>query len=889
MKRLISLASSIALAATTLLSGMSLTVNAADVIKVACVGDSITAGQTDYNYPKYLQAMLGNEYEVTNFGKGGAAVRKVLENVDGNGDGVINEGGEYFWYDSKQYTSSLTYDADIVFVMMGTNDALFSNFAYIDDYYKTDYKAMIQPYIDAGSEVILATSPYAYSIFLSDTDNLNVYIRQLQFEIAEEMGLEIIDVNTATANRSESFPDGLHGNASGYMLIAQTFYEQVFDGTVYTFTANTGDAATITLETTNSDFGDYVFKADDTGLGTIPVLPGTYNAEVKCGVYQTTVDGIVVAKDTEVTFTYDEGSVNYALSATVTADSENAYVATNAKDGDEGTRWQAASQGTTEDPSWLRLDFGSATVFDSVIIIWETARASVDGYVLEISDDGKNWTTVTETERTRDDDTDTILFDAVTARYLRVYCTVLDNTKYTGPSIYEIEVYNVRSYSELTVAQLTLENALNRAAALSESDYTAATWATLAAAVSAGKTVSESGSETASDYTRAAAAISTAIDSLESNAEGVLNSAVSAAGNVVRYRYTPASLAVLDGYLAEAKTYEGATVDAATSEKMMTCADNINAAIAALVTNNLAAGKDVIIPSSEQSGHSDSYINDGSFTTRWASGGDSSTTPEHITVDFGSEITVDVLEVYWETARASADMVTVQYSQDNVVWDDVSGVAFGGDLDNSVKIDNNDCYYQIITFDAVKARYIRLYVVGTGSFSSKNYTQMSIWELEAYNSLEAELSASSAVSADFEILGAQTRTNANSTTDLRFVMNISANVITNPETVNEEFTAIGVIMARQDELSAAGYTASSLALDVYLDNVTVKNVETKYLRNVNVDKYGMYTYTVTITNITDLDRFYACRAYYITESGTTYSVNTAVKNANGLDISSVTA
>ena len=30
--------------------------------------------------------------------------------------------GKFFWYDSEQYQGSLAYDADVVFVMMGTND-----------------------------------------------------------------------------------------------------------------------------------------------------------------------------------------------------------------------------------------------------------------------------------------------------------------------------------------------------------------------------------------------------------------------------------------------------------------------------------------------------------------------------------------------------------------------------------------------------------------------------------------------------------------------------------------------------------------------------------------------------------------------------------------------
>lgn len=55
--------------------------NAAAKIKVACIGDSVTyrygleSRETD-NYPAQLQQMLGDQYEVENFGKSGATLLK---------------------------------------------------------------------------------------------------------------------------------------------------------------------------------------------------------------------------------------------------------------------------------------------------------------------------------------------------------------------------------------------------------------------------------------------------------------------------------------------------------------------------------------------------------------------------------------------------------------------------------------------------------------------------------------------------------------------------------------------------------------------------------------------------------------------------------------------
>ncbi|MDR1682791.1 MAG: hypothetical protein LBS25_05320 [Candidatus Symbiothrix sp.] len=59
----------------SLLIAFSATVNGADnaaKIRVACMGNSITAGK--YNYPTSLGGLLGDDYDVRSFGKGGSGV-----------------------------------------------------------------------------------------------------------------------------------------------------------------------------------------------------------------------------------------------------------------------------------------------------------------------------------------------------------------------------------------------------------------------------------------------------------------------------------------------------------------------------------------------------------------------------------------------------------------------------------------------------------------------------------------------------------------------------------------------------------------------------------------------------------------------------------------------
>src|SRR5438270_834071 len=79
-------------------------------IKVACVGDSITQGSglQENTYPLQLQRMLGSNYEVRNFGVGGA---------------TLLEQGDKPYIQQKLYQDSLAFQPDVVVIMLGTNDS----------------------------------------------------------------------------------------------------------------------------------------------------------------------------------------------------------------------------------------------------------------------------------------------------------------------------------------------------------------------------------------------------------------------------------------------------------------------------------------------------------------------------------------------------------------------------------------------------------------------------------------------------------------------------------------------------------------------------------------------------------------------------------------------
>ncbi|MGW3442594.1 discoidin domain-containing protein [Streptomyces sp. NPDC001076] len=78
-----------------------------------------------------------------------------------------------------------------------------------------------------------------------------------------------------------------------------------------------------------------------------------------------------------------------ALHRTATASTEESdHPASNATDGDPGTRWSSQY----EDHQWIQVDLGSARDFDRVAIVWETAYPKT--YVIRVSSDGEQWTDV---------------------------------------------------------------------------------------------------------------------------------------------------------------------------------------------------------------------------------------------------------------------------------------------------------------------------------------------------------------------------------------------------------------------------------------------------------------------------------------------------------------
>jgi lysophospholipase L1-like esterase len=187
-------------------------------LKIAAVGDSNTVGtgidekdRTALSYPAQLQKKLGSRYVVTNFGVSGTTLLDTT-----NSPYVFHE----------KYKESKGSNPDIVLIMLGTNDVRSQTW---DQYeYKKQFIALVNEYknLSSSPKVYLVTPPGLFNDGEIDLRLKNEAVPEV-YSVAEEAGVEVIDVFSATREHSDLFLDGVHPNAEGYEIIANTVYKQL--------------------------------------------------------------------------------------------------------------------------------------------------------------------------------------------------------------------------------------------------------------------------------------------------------------------------------------------------------------------------------------------------------------------------------------------------------------------------------------------------------------------------------------------------------------------------------------------------------------------------------------------------------------------------------------
>jgi subtilisin family serine protease len=121
-------------------------------------------------------------------------------------------------------------------------------------------------------------------------------------------------------------------------------------------------------------------------------------------------------------------NVNLALNQTATVSSfqDSAYSGAAAVDGSLSTLWQTqkAKGKNRLSSEWIEVDLGSNQYISQVTLKWDAYYATA--YSIDVSHDGSAWSTVFSTS-SGDGGNDTLVFDTVQARYIRMSSTAWSN------------------------------------------------------------------------------------------------------------------------------------------------------------------------------------------------------------------------------------------------------------------------------------------------------------------------------------------------------------------------------------------------------------------------------------------------------------------------------
>lgn len=197
---------------------LTLSIFAQQKIKVACIGNSITAGsgvkEANNFYPNQLQRMLSDAYDVQNFGISG---RTMLKN------------GDRPYWKEKRFETAKEFQPNIVIIMLGTNDTKPQNWKYAAEF-ENDYRSFIQDFknLDSKPKIwICYPVPVVKTNFgITDAVLKGEVIPKIK-KVAKAERVKIVNVYKGMQGFQNHIPDGVHPDDIGAGQIAKTVWKAI--------------------------------------------------------------------------------------------------------------------------------------------------------------------------------------------------------------------------------------------------------------------------------------------------------------------------------------------------------------------------------------------------------------------------------------------------------------------------------------------------------------------------------------------------------------------------------------------------------------------------------------------------------------------------------------
>ena len=192
---------------------VSLQACAQQQVKVACVGNSITEGAgLEQTYPEALQHLLGDAYNVRNFGVSGRTLLKK---------------GDFPYWNENKYQVALTWNPDIVIIKLGTNDSKPQNWKYEKSFVK-DYVALVKSFQQLPSKptvYICYPVPVFEDKFSISGEVVEDEVLPAIHKVSLKTKVKTIDLFSPFMGKAELTYDGIHPNDAGAALLAKEVHK----------------------------------------------------------------------------------------------------------------------------------------------------------------------------------------------------------------------------------------------------------------------------------------------------------------------------------------------------------------------------------------------------------------------------------------------------------------------------------------------------------------------------------------------------------------------------------------------------------------------------------------------------------------------------------------
>lgn len=190
--------------------------------RVACIGNSITYGYklqdpATESYPAQLQQMLGDDYEVGNFGKSSATLLRH---------------GHKPYVEQEEWQKAKAFKGDIAVIHLGVNDTDPRNWPYYRDEFVSDYLALIDTLRQQNPKcrvLIALLSPLTHDHwrFESGTHQWQQEIQEAIKTVARVGKAQLIDFHKPLYAYPQLIHDAVHPNKEGATILARTVYQAI--------------------------------------------------------------------------------------------------------------------------------------------------------------------------------------------------------------------------------------------------------------------------------------------------------------------------------------------------------------------------------------------------------------------------------------------------------------------------------------------------------------------------------------------------------------------------------------------------------------------------------------------------------------------------------------